>query len=66
MPNDEDSDDESKPEQQHEVSNMQDIDTLSTSLERFSVSNTRTPPLENHQALRKNGNICFKRKDSNE
>ena len=33
MPNDNDSDDESEPEQQHEVSNMQDIETLSTSLE---------------------------------
>ena len=44
---------------------MQDIDTLSTSFERLSISNTRPPPLENDQILRKN-NICFKLKNSNE
>ena len=66
MPNDEDSDDESEPEQQHEVDNMQDIDTLSTSLEQLCVSNTRPPPLENNQVLRKNDNIGFNQKDSNE
>ena len=41
IPNDEDSEDESEPEQQHEVNIIQDIDTLSTSLEQRSVSNTR-------------------------
>ena len=45
---------------------MQDIDTLSTSLERLSVSNTRPPPLENDQVLRANDNIRFKLKDMNE
>ena len=65
IPNDENSD-ESEPEQQHEVSNIQDIDTLSTSLERLSVSNTRLPPLENDQVLRKSDNIRFKLKDVNE
>ena len=66
IPNDEDWDDESEPEQKHEVSNMQDIDSLSTFLETFNVFNTRPPPLENHQVLRKNDKICFKRKDNNE
>ena len=64
--NDEDSDDESELEQQHKLSNMQDIDTLSTSLERLSVSTTRPPSLENNQVLKKNNNICFKLKESNE
>ena len=45
---------------------MQDIDSLSTFLETFNVLNTRPPPLENHQVLRKNDKICFKRKDNNE
>ena len=45
---------------------MQDIDSLSTSLEGFSIFNTRPPPLENHQVLTKNDKICFKRKDNNE
>ena len=64
IPNDEDSEDESKPEQQHEVSNIQDIDTLSTSLEQLSISNTRPLPLENDQVLRKNDNIHCKLKDN--
>ena len=66
IPNDEDSEDEPEPEQQHEVSNIQDIDTLSTSLERLSVSNTRLLPLENDQVLRRSDNIRFKLKGINE
>ena len=66
LPNNEDSEDESEPEQQHEVSNIQDADTLSTSLERLSFSYTRLPSLENDQVLMKNDNICFNLQDSNE
>ena len=54
-----------QPEQQHEVSNMEDINTLSISLKWLSVSNTRLPPLENDQVLRKNNNIPFKLKNRN-
>ena len=46
------------------MSNIQDTDTLSTSFERLSISNTRPLPLENNQVLRKNDNICFKLKDN--
>ena len=45
---------------------MQDIETLSTSLKRPSVSNTRPPPSDNDQVLRKNNNIHFVLKDNNE
>ena len=45
---------------------MQEIDTLSTSLERLSVSNTRPLPMENDQVLRENDNIRFKPKDDRE
>ena len=65
LPNNEDSEDESEPDQQHEVSNTQDTDTLSTSLERLSFSYTRLPSLENDQVLTKN-DIYFNLQDSNE
>ena len=45
MPNDNDSDDESEPEQQHEVSNMQDIETLSASLEWLKAFLTQDPTI---------------------
>ena len=46
------------------MNNIQDNDTLSTSLERLSVCNTRPLPLENDQVLRKYDNIHFKLKDN--
>ena len=46
------------------MSNIQDIDTLSTSLEQLSISNTRPLPLKNDQVLRKNDNIHCKLKDN--
>ena len=64
--NDKDSEDGSEPEQQREMNNIQDTDTLSTSLEWVSASNTRPLPSENDQVLKKNDNIHFKLKDNSE